>query len=181
LDEIVQDYDFLQDFFKYEFVWDADKETEDEARRVLRYFEERDFVNPDPETGGYMATATGVKPLEYFAAPLISYLESYQIVLKGLNSFLDKKTLTEKDLLKRLQSGAHKLHKRGLLDRSEAISRVTFQNALSFFYQRGVVTRRQTAEGGKVTTNYNLPEDEAPSRVFAQKIQGFLSSLKTGL
>ncbi|MFZ5449426.1 MAG: 1-acyl-sn-glycerol-3-phosphate acyltransferase [Thermodesulfobacteriota bacterium] len=169
--QILEDYCFLQDFFRNEFIFsDADPETQ--VKETLDYFESRGVViNLDPQNASYTLSASGLKELAYFANLLFNYLESYWIVLRSIK-FLQKKPRSEKEFLKRIQSIGQKLHKMGEVERSEALSEATFQNALKIFGEKGIVLKK--APEGKGATTFSRPADEDAKEYYGRQLARFL-------
>jgi glycerol-3-phosphate O-acyltransferase len=80
-------------------------------------------------------------------------MESYWIVLRA-TKYLDKKPLSEKDFLKKINSMANKLYKLELVERFESISRISFENAVKFFCEKGAIKKSEKHENGKVQVSY---------------------------
>ncbi len=171
LKQIVADFDFLQDFFKNDFIFeDADSETQ--VNEILAYFASRGVViNLDPETATYTLSASGLKELVYFANLLYNYLESYWIVFRSIK-YLQKKPRSEKEFLKSIQSIGNKLYKLGEVERSEALSESTFQNAMKLFGEKGIVLK--TSPEGKGATTFSRPTDEDAREYYGQQLARFL-------
>ena len=169
--QILEDYCFLQDFFRNEFIFnDADPEAQ--VMQTLDYFDSRGVViNLDPQEASYTLSASGLKELAYFANLLFNYLESYWIVLRSMK-YLQKKPRSEKEFLKRIQSIGQKLFKLGEVERSEALSEATFQNALKIFGEKGIVLKR--APEGKGATTFSRPADEDARDYYGHQLVRFL-------
>jgi glycerol-3-phosphate O-acyltransferase len=169
--QVLEDYGFLQDLFRNEFIFsDADPETQ--VTNTLHYFASRGVViNLDPEEASFTLSATGLKELAYFANLLFNYLESYWIVLRSMK-YLQKKPRSEKEFLKRIQSIGQKLYKLGEVERSEALSEATFQNALKIFGEKGIILKK--APEGKGATTFSRPADEDAKEYYGQQLARFL-------
>jgi glycerol-3-phosphate O-acyltransferase len=169
--KILEDYGFLQDFFRNEFIF-SDINSESQVTQTLDYFESRGVViNLDRHEASYTLSASGLKELAYFANLLFNYLESYWIVLRSMK-YLQKKPRSEKEFLKRIQSIGQKLFKLGEVERSEALSEATFQNALKIFGEKGIVLKK--APEGKGATTFSRPADEDAKEYYGRQLARFL-------
>ncbi len=168
---ILEDYGFLQDFFRNEFIF-SDADPDAQVTKTLTYFESRGVViNLDPQEASYTLSASGLKELVYFANLLFNYLESYWVVLRSMK-YLQKKPRSEKEFLKRIQSIGQKLFKMGEVERSEALSEATFQNALKIFGEKGIVLKK--APEGKGATTFSRPADEDAKEYYGRQLARFL-------
>jgi glycerol-3-phosphate O-acyltransferase len=170
-EEILEDYGFLQDFFRNEFIF-SEVEPEVQVEQTLDYFAARGVViNLDPQEASYTLSASGLKDLAYFANLLFNYLESYWIVLRSIK-FLQKKPRSEREFLKRIQSIGQKLFKLGEVERSEALSESTFQNAIKIFGEKGIVLKK--APVGKGATTFSRAADEDAKEYFGRQLARFM-------
>jgi glycerol-3-phosphate O-acyltransferase len=169
--QVLEDFSFLQDFFRNEFIF-SDQEPEAQVEGTLDYFNSRGVViNLDPQAASYTLSASGLKELSYFANLLYNYLESYWVVFRSMK-YLQKKPRSEKEFLKRIQSIGQKLYKLGEVERAEALSEATFQNALKLFGEKGIVLK-QSPEG-KGTTTFSRPADEDAREYYGRQLARFL-------
>jgi glycerol-3-phosphate O-acyltransferase len=170
-EEILEDYGFLQDFFRNEFIF-GEVDPEVQVEQTLDYFAARGVViNLDPQEASYTLSASGLKDLAYFANLLFNYLESYWIVLRSIK-FLQKKPRSEREFLKRIQSIGQKLFKLGEVERSEALSESTFQNAIKIFGEKGIVLKK--APVGKGATTFSRAADEDAKEYFGRQLARFM-------
>jgi glycerol-3-phosphate O-acyltransferase len=169
--QILEDYAFLQDFFRNEFIF-SDHDLESQVNETLEYFTSRGvLVNLDPQEATYTLSASGLKDLAYFANLMYNYLESYWIVFRSIK-YLQKKPRSEKEFSKRIQSIGQKLQKLGEVERSEALSEATFQNALKIFGEKGIVLKK--APEGKGATTFSRPNDEDAKEYYGRQLARFL-------
>ncbi len=169
--QIIADFDFLQDFFKNDFIF-ANADSETQVNEILAYFGSRGVViNLDPQAATYTLSASGLKELVYFANLLYNYLESYWIVFRSIK-YLQKKPRSEKEFLRRIQSIGHKLYKLGEVERAEALSESTFQNSLKLFGEKGIVLK--TSPEGKGATTFSRPTDEDAREYYGHQLARFL-------
>ena len=160
--ELHAGYAFWQDFFKYEFAYDVDSSPGFNIRKTIKAFIDDAVVIPHqtlPDT--YDVTPTGFRKLKLFAFFLKTFLESYWIVL---NYFMrnPQKSAKSKDHLKKITNRGDRMYKRKEIERKEALSKVSYQNAVELFSSRGI----------KGT------EDTEKIKIYAGAIQGALQHLQ---
>ena len=131
-------YGFWRKFFKYEFAYDVDVRSEFHVRKCIKAFIDEGMVIPHqtlPDT--YDVTPAGFRKLKTFALFLKTYFESYWIVL---NFYMrnPKDKFKPKDRLKKITARGNRMYKRKEIDRKEALSKVTYQNAIEMFSSRGI-------------------------------------------
>ena len=131
-------YGFWQKFFKYEFAYDVDIPSEFHVRKCIKAFIDDGMVIPHqtlPDT--YDVTPVGFRKLKIFALFLKTYFESYWIVL---NFYLrnPQDAVKPKDRIKKITARGNRMYKRKEIDRKEALSKVTYQNAIEMFSSRGI-------------------------------------------
>ncbi|MBW1991703.1 MAG: 1-acyl-sn-glycerol-3-phosphate acyltransferase [Deltaproteobacteria bacterium] len=170
-EQLLGDFRFLQDLFKYEFVYN-DAAPEAQVDQTLSYFASRGvIVSLDREGSRYTLSASGLRELAYFANLLYNYLESYWIVFRSIK-YLQKKPRSEKEFLKRIHNIGNKLYKLGEVERSEALSDANFQNALKLFGEKGIITKRLPE--GKGATTFSPPTDEDVKDYYGRQLARFL-------
>ncbi|MDP3181219.1 MAG: 1-acyl-sn-glycerol-3-phosphate acyltransferase [Desulfobaccales bacterium] len=169
-EQVLSDFSFLSDFFKNEFIFN-DIDPEGQVEEILGYFSSRGVVINLDQPTRYTLSASGLKELSYFANLLYNYLESYWIVFRSIK-YLQKKPRSEREFLKRIQSIGAKLHKLGEVERAEALSEATFQNALKLFGEKGIVLK-QSPEG-KGATTFARPPDEDAKEFYGRQLARFL-------
>ncbi|MEJ2154535.1 MAG: 1-acyl-sn-glycerol-3-phosphate acyltransferase [Desulfobacteraceae bacterium] len=126
-------YRFLQDYFKYEFAYDVDKQTETLVRKVVKAFIDDAVLMPHrnlPDT--YQITSQGLRKLKYFARFLKTYFESYLVVLHFFKQTPRKKARS-KDRIKKIQSIGNAMLKKQEIELNESLSKINFENGISFF------------------------------------------------
>ncbi|MCX5892016.1 MAG: hypothetical protein NTW80_03430, partial [Deltaproteobacteria bacterium] len=170
-DQVLADFDFLKDFFKNEFIFGS-AEPQSQVEEILAYFASRGvIINLDPQAATYTLSASGLKELAYFANILYNYFESYWIVFRSIK-YLAKKPRHEREFLKRIQSIGQKLYKLGEVERAEALSESSFQNALKLFGEKGIVVKK--APEGKGATTFSRPADEDAREFYGRQLARFL-------
>jgi glycerol-3-phosphate O-acyltransferase len=136
--ELHDGYAFWQDFFKYEFAYDVDSSPGFNVRKTIKAFIDEGIVIPHqtlPDT--YDVTPSGFRKLKLFALFLKTFLESYWIVL---NYFMSNPQTSEKskDHLKKITNRGNRMYKRKEVERKEALSKVSYQNAVELFTRCGI-------------------------------------------
>jgi glycerol-3-phosphate O-acyltransferase len=131
-------YGFWQKFFKYEFAYDVDIPPEYHVRKSIKAFIDDGMVIPHqtlPDT--YDVTPAGFRKLKLFAFFLKTYLEAYWIVI---NFYMrnPQNAVKPKNRLKKITARGNRMYKRKEIERKEALSKVTYQNAIEMFTSRGI-------------------------------------------
>lgn len=136
--DMVGTYMFLQEFFKDEFAYDADRSPEFFVRKTIKAFIDEAILIPHPTLPDtYNLTSAGFRKLKGYASFLKSYFESYWVVL----SYLTKKAQSgegAKERLKRIETLGNRMYQNEEIDLKEALSRLNYANALKFFGSRGI-------------------------------------------
>jgi len=138
------DYKFMQHFFKFEFAYDIDKTPEYNVRKSIKAFIDDAILMPHqtiPDT--YNITSSGFRKLKLFSIFLKTYFESYWIVLNYLQNNSQNPT-DIKDRLKRIGNNGNRMYKRHEIELPEALSKVSYQNALDFFTSQGIKSSENT-------------------------------------
>ncbi len=129
---------FLQDLFKNEFALDIDRPAENYVRKTLKAFIDDAILMPHPTLPDtYNLTSSGFRKLKLFARFLKTPFESYWVVLNYFMSS-SKNSHNDKERLKKIQSLGNQMHKRKEIVRNEALSRIYFRNASSYFIAQGI-------------------------------------------
>jgi glycerol-3-phosphate O-acyltransferase len=132
------DYKFMQHFFKFEFAYDIDKTPEYNVRKSIKAFIDDAILMPHqtiPDT--YNITSSGFRKLKLFSIFLKTYFESYWIVLNFFQNN-SQNSMDAKDRLKKIGNNGNRMYKRHEIERPEALSKVSYQNALDFFASQGI-------------------------------------------
>jgi len=154
-------YRSMQDLFKYEFAYDIEKPAEFFVRKSIKAFIDDAVLMPHPTLPDtYNITSSGLRKLHLFAGFLKAYFESYKVVLTQLGK-QKSSDVGYKEQAKKIASRGAKMLKEAEIGCPEALSRVTFKNALAFFNSRDI----------------ECNEDADASRPYADAIQRYLSLL----
>jgi glycerol-3-phosphate O-acyltransferase len=133
-----KDYKFLQNFFKFEFAYDVDQTPEYYVRKAIKAFIDDAILMPHqtiPDT--YNVTSSGLRKLKLFSIFLKTYFESYKIVLKFLQKN-SQDSIKAKERIKKIEASANRMYKRQEIEHPEALSKVSYQNAVEFFTSQGI-------------------------------------------
>jgi glycerol-3-phosphate O-acyltransferase len=131
-------YAFWQEFFKYEFAYDVDHRPEFFVRKSIKAFIDDGIVLPHqtlPDT--YDVNPSGFRKLRLFCIFLKTYFESYWIVL---NHYMRNPgdAMSSKDRLKKITARGNRMYKRKEVERKEALSKVSYLNAVDLFSYHGI-------------------------------------------
>jgi glycerol-3-phosphate O-acyltransferase len=136
--DILTHYRFLQDLFSYEFAADWNREPDYTVRKTIKFFIDEAFLVPHhtlPDS--YNLTSSGFRKLKAFAGLLKAHLESYWIVLTFFSHF-SQDSQDPKERIKKIQSLGFKMYKNNEIERSEALSKINYENGISFFNSMGI-------------------------------------------
>lgn len=137
--ELMETCRFLADLFDPEFAFSRSVTTEYKVRKDLKAFIDTHTIVPHPSSPDtYEITPDGLRKLTLFSRFLKTYLESYLVALTALET---KKaaTLDTKALVKKCQSIGKKMLKQNEIELPEALSDITFKNAVHLFTEKGVL------------------------------------------
>jgi glycerol-3-phosphate O-acyltransferase len=130
--------EFLQELFQLEFVHDGEASPEQQLRASLDRFFKNAVLVPHPSLPDtYNVTSAGFRELKLYAMFLKTFLESYWVVL----DYLRHAALNPgdaKDRMKKIASYGARLFKNREIEHREALSKVTYANAVEFFAGRGI-------------------------------------------
>jgi glycerol-3-phosphate O-acyltransferase len=132
------DAEFLQELFQFEFVYDSDVPPEQMLRESLNRFVEDAMLVPHPSLPDtFNLTSAGFRKLKLFAMFLKTFLESYEVVL-GYLRYTSQDAGEGRERIKKIASFGSRMYKKKEIEHREALSKVTYENALEFFTSRGV-------------------------------------------
>lgn len=138
ISDLLPGYKFLQEFFINEFAYEVDRTPEYLVRKNIRAFIEDAMLMPHPSLADtFNLTSAGFRKLKLFSGFLRTYFESYQIVLNFFMRY-PKNFIDSKDRMKKIQSMGNRMYKRKEIERAEALSRISYKNAMDFFSTHGI-------------------------------------------
>ncbi|MGD8520182.1 MAG: 1-acyl-sn-glycerol-3-phosphate acyltransferase [Desulfobacterales bacterium] len=136
--DLYASYTFLQDFFKFEFSYDADQCIEDYVHNSINAFVDDAILSIQPtQPDTYNLSPSGLRKLKRFSIFLKTYFESYWVVLTYFRQ-TPQNTIKSKERLKKIEDSGIQMYKRKEIERNEALNKVSYQNAVDFFISRGV-------------------------------------------
>jgi glycerol-3-phosphate O-acyltransferase len=141
VDELRLRVQFLSRLLKHEFRFRADKAFEDVFASTLedmRVGGEIELVDGQVRAGAGRDGWSGQKWLLVYASMIRNFVEGYRICARSLAALLDN-PLPEKDLVKIALSTGSRMYLAGEIERSEAISKPVFTNALASFQDQGLL------------------------------------------
>jgi glycerol-3-phosphate O-acyltransferase len=132
------DVEFLRELFQFEFVYDGDAPPERMWRESLDRFFEDAMLVPHPSLADtFNVTSAGFRKLKLFAMFLKTFLESYWVVLTYFRNS-PREAGDGKDRIRKIAAIGNRMHKTKEIEHREALSKVTYDNAVEFFTSRGV-------------------------------------------
>lgn len=123
------DYAFLQKLFQNEFVYDEDLTDDEQVDEALDFFLETTMITQAER--GYHLTRKGFEFLPLWAGLAKTFLEAYWVATRAYMG-KGKAGKRKGDLLKGLNPLGVRLHRLGLIDHIEAVSQITFTNAIQY-------------------------------------------------
>lgn len=136
--DLQERYRFLQNFFKYEFAFDLDVSEDRFMRKTIKAFIDEAMLIPHPTLPDtYQITAAGFRKLKRFARFLLTYFESYWVVLTFFKQ-TPRSDSNGKDRMKKIQALGKSMLRNHELVLTESLSAINYDNAISFFTTNGV-------------------------------------------
>jgi glycerol-3-phosphate O-acyltransferase len=129
----------LSRLFKFEFRFRADApfdEIFDQTLEAMRRDGKLDFAGDHLDAGPGADGWSGDEWLRTYAAILQSFLEGYRVAARGLGALV-KGALTEKELVKKALALGNRMFFAGEIERREAVSKPTIQNAYLALVDQG--------------------------------------------
>ncbi len=123
-------YQFLQDLLENEFARDVDKPEPFIVRKTIKTFIDEAILVPHqtlPDT--YNLTSAGFRKLAAFAAFSKPFLEAYKVVLNYFKNY-PKGYHDKKRRFKKVESLGNRMFKRKEIELMEALSGITYTNAI---------------------------------------------------
>jgi len=131
-------YRYLQEFFKYEFAFDLNSNSERVVRKSIKSFIDDAILIPHPTLPDtYQITSAGFRKLKLFARFLLTYLESYWVVLQYYKQ-TPRSEASDKDRMKKIHAMGRSMLKQHELVLSESLSSINYENGISFFTTHGI-------------------------------------------
>lgn len=149
ISQLLEDMAFMKNFFKYEFVYDNEVSDERMIEEVLQTFERLEWLHRvGQDDQPFILSHSGLRAAHSFHGLLRNYFEGYWLVLRAFK-YLQKRSYTEKDFMKKVLNLGQKALKLELVERGEAVSKIIFANALNYYLEKGVIEKKLEAEKGR--------------------------------
>lgn len=143
-------YDFLRDFFKYEFAYNLDQPLEYFVRKSIKAFiDDAVFIPHQTMPDTYQITSAGFRKLKLFAGFLKTYFESYLVVLLYFKQ-TPQEEAKGKERMKKIQTLGKTLLKHGDIELPESLSKINYNNGISFFTTHKI----KGSENGEAIESY---------------------------
>ena len=163
LSKIVEDYSYFKRLFRHEFIFDDTVDDVEEVNTILSYIHDKGMiVGHDIDGEAWIEVkGRGRTLLVPYGGLIHNYIESYWIAMRGTIYLKDKKR-QEKDLVKRIQKLGVKMYKKGEISKAEALSRLSFQNAIKFLTEAEILQSEGNKEDSKKEARVlSLTDDKA--------------------
>jgi glycerol-3-phosphate O-acyltransferase len=129
-ENVIVDYAFLKNVFRYEFIFEEETQTPDEeVNNILDYFFQASLLVKSEVRAGYSLTRPGLEQTMVWANLAKTFLESYWIATRGIIKH-EKDGKKRSDMLKSMTYLGQRYHRLGLVDHLESISQISFKNAI---------------------------------------------------
>ncbi len=174
--QVLEDVTFMKHFFKFEFVYDNELSDEDLVRDVLHTFEDLGFLHRMGEGDQpFILAHKGLRASNAFHGLLRNYFEGYWLVFRGLR-YLQKKSFTEKDFIKKILGLGQKALKLELVEKPECVSKIIYDNALKLCLEKDIIVR--VVSGDKESEDQLRPgaQSRATIQLYSKQISRFLRS-----
>jgi glycerol-3-phosphate O-acyltransferase len=134
VDALVDDYGFLKDLFRGEFLIDQVKDSRTKVGEATSYFVDQGFTSRAASGNSWRITKLGYEKLPIWAALAKTFVESYWIAVRSVRSKGADLRKTEERVKGAMVLG-RRLYKSGAVDHIGALSPLNFQNAVAFIYK----------------------------------------------
>ena len=128
-DMIEEDYTFLRNLFRKEFIVDTAPDESGRMDAILVDFEKARWIQEEASGRGYRVTRLGHERLPAWARFARTFLESYWIVIQAFVQG-ERKPGKKGEDLKKMKFMGMRYFKLGDIDHLESISQLTFRNAV---------------------------------------------------
>jgi glycerol-3-phosphate O-acyltransferase len=171
---LMEDYKFFKRIFRYEFIFDSQKDDAEEIREVLSYLYGRRMIIGEERNGEAWieVSGRGRRALRPFAGLIHNYIESYWVVMRAASS-LRREAKPGKDFNKLITRMGSKMFRKGEVIRAEALSQANYDSALKFFHDAEII-HEIAGEEKKDVTLYSLTDNRNRIESLRQRLFRFL-------
>ena len=128
--DILNDYDFMRNMFRYEFVF-SEENSEICVYEALKYFEAQSYIVRNEDNSNCIEVVKkGFEMLPVWAGLIKTFLESYWIAIQTV--IRQNKTNSKGDLVQQMYQLGLRYQKLSVIEHVEALSHITFKNARTF-------------------------------------------------
>jgi glycerol-3-phosphate O-acyltransferase len=164
----------LSRLFKFEFMFRADATFEQNFAETLGDMTAAGELSTtdagDIVAGPGHEGLEGSRWIDFYASVALTFLESYRVAARGLASLL-RGPASQKDLVKRAIGAGERMFLAGEIQRREAVSRPTIENAYLAFADQGYISVSQ----GKVSLSESFAT-AAAVRAIESKLVGYFGA-----
>ncbi len=139
-------FNFLSNTFANEFLFDSAVKSVERFNSITASFIEKGFITDIPETGRVRVTRAGFDRLPSISALAKTFIESYWVTANVMMKERDVK-ISGDNLLKEIISTGKKYYNSGVIDHIGSVSRVNFQNAISYIHKNILPAEKNKADG----------------------------------
>jgi len=174
-DRVKKETLFLSKLLKYEFVYEQGRSFDDQYRETIQLFQEAKLIEGD-RAAKITIPPESQRVLRLLANMSLPVIEGYFVVSRTLTKL--KGPQPKKVVLQWIQLVGERLWREGDITYREAVSSVTFNNAVDWLMNQGIVSRVRQSEGRK-TIEYFEPgprtiEDPDACETIANRLSRFL-------
>jgi len=171
LSRIITQYKFIKNLLWNEFIFDKNKNDEEEINEVMAYLHEKKMVTSVERDGEVFIEikGKGSRKLKPYADLIHNYLESFWIVVRGC-LYLKKAPLNNRDWLKKIMALGERMYKKGEVLRREALSQPNYSNVILCLEDAGLITATKDEKSDKKETFYALTENRAEMEVLRRRL-----------
>ena len=136
-DRLRVETEFLSRLLKLEYIFEQGANFDEQYQKSLRAFEEADLLQAN-RAARIVLPVPGQRTLRLLANLTLPVVEGYYVVARSLCEMPE--AMAEPQLLSTIHAFGDRLWREGELTFKEALSSVTFQNAMEWFKGEGLVT-----------------------------------------
>lgn len=173
IDEVDVKIEFLRGLFMCEFASHTGIVKKETAHKAIEFLSASDMIRLDTVSEEIVITATGRDRLEVLSSIIRNYLDSYKIAYYTCSRSLRDEPIDEKGLTRlMLQNGRHLLLL-GKITSPEAISKPSFENAISLFKTARFLVEELPDEGSKERIRYRWRHSNPALEELQQELEVF--------
>lgn len=153
---VISDYLFLKNLFENEFVFNQNEDDIERIHSITHFFQNSGFLIYSNQDTGYKLTKLGFELLPGWAALAKTFLESYWIAAKVMETQGDNREKLPA-LLKSMNYLGKQYHKLGVVEHVGALSQINFKNAI-FYIDQNILNDHGSSNHQQQEQNQNLSQ-----------------------